>query len=823
MTSNVAKPGNQARIVAALALLLGACTLAGWTLGIPALLQLRPGWTPMVVNTGIGFVLSGLGLGVASSGGGRWRRFATLLGVLVALLALEELAVLAFDISPALSLPDLHRPLQPDYPHPGRMAPNTAFCFLLFGTALAGISQSRTGRMARWAQWAAVAVIGIGVLGATGYALQLEFLYGWGGVVRMAAHTALGMIALGIGLAAHARSVAPPARADEDRRVSAVFSTAASLLLFGAAGSGLLGFGFLQSAVEEQARDYLAQMSRDHIAMFDTVIAYRSARADVLASSLQLADPLRDDAAIPAAGTADGALHAWAVDAAAHGFSFVGIDIDGHVRDLSGHVATPTLAIDLRGLEGSSLLWDDGFVLRRRQPLQDAAGAHGRLVTEQRLDSLTRLSRQTNALGETTEMAVCNGDAARIHCFPLRSHALPFSALRIVAGHPLPMDRALRGHVGTVIALDYRGRRVLAGLGPIGRTGLGLVVKREIVEIYAPIRRRLEEVLLFLAVFVAAGLWIMRRQLLPLLSALEASRTRASADLARLDAAVESHLDAFFIMDCVRDADGAINDMRYSMMNSTAEQVLGRPRSETLGKGMCEMFPVLREDGFLAACIGVVETGEHRILERASVVRGMHWYHMQLVKLGDGVGLTVRDITSAHHAAEVIRHQALHDPLTGAVNRAGFELTLKAVLEEARAAGTVAGVAMLDLDNFKRVNDRLGHAAGDQLLVEVARRLKAAVRPSDTVARLGGDEFVVVLRNLEPGHGADVVAAKLVAQVGRPMRLDDQDYEVTISLGISRFPLDGAAPEALLRAADAAMYRAKAAGRNRFESASRLG
>ncbi len=819
MTFNATKPGNQARIVAALAIALGACTLTGWTLGIPALLQLRPGWTPMVVNTGIGFVLSGLGLGIAASGGNRRRTLAIALGVLVALLGLEELAVLAFDLSPALSLPDLHRPLQPDYPHPGRMAPNTAFCFVLFGAALAAVSQWSTRRMARWAQAAGIAVIGIGALGAMGYALTLEFLYGWGGVVRMAAHTALGMIALGIGLTAQARTVAPLAPADDDRHVSSVFRTAATLLLFGAAGSGLLGFGFLQTVVESQSRDYLAQMARDHIAMFDTVISYRSARADVLGSSLQLTNVVRADAAMRADAVADDALRGWAAAAAAQGFSYVGIEGDGRVRDLIGRATTPALTIGLRGMEGSTLLWDDGFVLRRRQLLLDAAGEAGSLLTEQRLDSLTRLSRQTNALGETTEMGVCNGDAARIHCFPLRSQALPFSAPRIVAGQPIPMDRALRGHTGDVIALDYRGRRVLAGFGPIGQTGLGLVVKREIVEIYAPIRKRLETVLLFLAVFLALGLWIMRRQLLPLLSALEASRMRASADLARLDAAVESHLDAFVILECMRDANGDVHDMRFSMMNSEAEVFMARTRAETLGHGMCALIPAWRDDGMMAACIEVVASGQHQILERASVVRSMRWYHMQLVKLGDGVGLTVRDITSAHHTAEIIRHQVMHDPLTGAVNRAGLELTLKAVLAEAEAAGTVVGVAMLDLDNFKQVNDRLGHAAGDQLLVEVASRLKAAVRPTDTVARLGGDEFVVVLRNLEPGHGAEVVAAKLVAQVARPMRLENQAYEITVSVGISRFPLDGTGPEELLRAADAAMYRAKSAGRNRFELA----
>lgn len=449
------------------------------------------------------------------------------------------------------------------------------------------------------------------------------------------------------------------------------------------------------------------------------------------------------------------------------------------------------------------------------QPVANASGT-GRLVTEQRLESLTKLGRDTNAFGQTTELVVCGGDALQMRCFPVRSRPLPFSSARILGGQPLPMDRALHGEAGTIIALDYRRHRVLAGYGPIGGTGLGLVVKRDIVEIYAPIRRKFEAVMLFLGAFLLVGLWIMHRQLLPLLSALEASRIRAKADLARLDAAVESHLDAFFILECMRDQDGTIQDVRYVMLNAKAEEVLARPRAEVLGRGMCATFPMLRDDGLLAACVEVVQTGEHCILERASVLRGLRWYQMQLVKLGDGVGLTVRDITAAYHASELTRHQAMHDPLTGAVNRAGFEFTLNDALASAAAAGTTAAVALLDLDKFKAVNDRLGHEAGDQLLVEVVRRLKSALRPTDTVARYGGDEFVVVLRDVDPLHGLEAVARKLLAVVSHPMQLAGEEVDITISLGISSFPRDGASRDELLRAADAAMYRAKHAGRNQF-------
>jgi len=188
------------RLCAAFVLALGAMTLMGWALGIPSFVQIRPDWTPMVVNTAIGFVLSGIGLFTALQRGRWYSRITILLGVLVALLAIEELCVLVFDISPALSLPDLHRSLQPGYPHPGRMAPNTALCFLLYGVGLLASARPRGESITHEVRRAAIAVLAIGALGVIGYSLQLEYLYSWSGVVRMALHTGVGMVVLGIGL-----------------------------------------------------------------------------------------------------------------------------------------------------------------------------------------------------------------------------------------------------------------------------------------------------------------------------------------------------------------------------------------------------------------------------------------------------------------------------------------------------------------------------------------------------------------------------------------------------------------------------------------------
>ena len=805
-----------AKSCAVFALLLGAVTLAGWVFGFPLIVQVRPNLTPMVVNSAVGFMLGGCAL-FAATRNDRWsRRIAMLLGALTALLAVEELCVLVFDISPALSLPELHRPLQPDYAHPGRMAPNTALCFLLFGAGLLAVMRSNRKNVAGWARKAALAVLAIGLLGVIGYSLQLEYLYAWSGVVRMAMHTGIGMVVLGIGLwNLVAARTDTPVDLDGDE-VAGVYRAASLLLLLVASSAGIGGFAFLQGQVEQQVRDDLLHMTADRITLFEQIIQERTGRAKVLSDNVRLAALLRTLARAPSDPAMADALRALAGRQKGDGFSSVVAIVAGRSWQLAGIPARPMLAVALRGDIAGSLLWQNGYVLRLGLPLHDDAGSVGMLITEQPLDALSAVSRATNRLGETGEMTVCAPDAARMHCFPLRSRPQPFSTARVVGGHPLPMDYALRGQSGAVIALDYRQHRVLAAYGPIGNIGFGLVVKRDIAEIYAPIRQQFQLIVIFLGALLMVGLWVMRLRLRPLLCKLEDSRAQAKADSTHLEAAMESNLDAFFILECMRDAVGAIQDFRYAMLNERGEQVLEQPRELVIGRGMCDLFPALRSSGMLDEFTQVVETGKPMVEERRSVIQQSRWYHMQAVKLDDGVALTVRDITSERHAADRIRHQALHDPLTGLANRAGFESAFAEAIAETQRHGKTTALALLDLDGLKRINDSLGHAVGDHLLKEVASRLRDCLRPSDTVARLGGDEFVLVLPNGISPAGIDVVARNVLASIAQPMQLDGHAITVTASIGFSSCPRDGYDHAHLLKCADAAMYQAKRAGRNGY-------
>ena len=174
------------------------------------------------------------------------------------------------------------------------------------------------------------------------------------------------------------------------------------------------------------------------------------------------------------------------------------------------------------------------------------------------------------------------------------------------------------------------------------------------------------------------------------------------------------------------------------------------------------------------------------------------------------------DTTAEHDAVEKLAYQAFHDPLTGLRNRAWILDMLEVDLRAAPRTGSRVGVLFLDLDNFKIVNDSLGHAAGDEVLMTVADRIAGVLRPRDRVGRSGGDEFVVVLPTVTNGRQAEHIAERIVAAVGTELTISGHRIVPTVSIGIALNVPDSTSAS-LLRDADAALFRAKAAGRSRWQ------
>ncbi|HEU0203402.1 MAG TPA: EAL domain-containing protein [Burkholderiaceae bacterium] len=269
----------------------------------------------------------------------------------------------------------------------------------------------------------------------------------------------------------------------------------------------------------------------------------------------------------------------------------------------------------------------------------------------------------------------------------------------------------------------------------------------------------------------------------------------------------------------ITDAQGRIIEV-----NPAYEGVVGRSREEVIGTALYgvdqdhvgdstqrELWRCLRSNGNW--------TGE--ILDRRSNGESFPtWARINVIHGEDGATAhyvcVSRDITKLKHSEQQLKKLAFHDALTNLPNRALLNDRLDVALANAERHGDRLAVICLDLDRFKYVNDRLGHAAGDRLLVEVAQRISGCVRAADTVARMGGDEFTILLTHLRSEDDALAVAGRLIEEVGMPVQLGDETAYVGASVGISFYPDDGRNAQALLKNADLALYESKERGRGQY-------
>ncbi|MGY2130337.1 putative bifunctional diguanylate cyclase/phosphodiesterase [Blastococcus sp. SYSU DS0617] len=258
--------------------------------------------------------------------------------------------------------------------------------------------------------------------------------------------------------------------------------------------------------------------------------------------------------------------------------------------------------------------------------------------------------------------------------------------------------------------------------------------------------------------------------------------------------------------------------MRLAHVNDAFCSLVGRGAEQMLGTGWIDTLHVDDLDAVIEQVSAVLGGGEvevqARLIRDDGTVRTtvIRFAHLFTPGVGAGFVATIEDITDRLAFETRLAHQANHDPLTELPNR-----TLLAQYVAERFHPGAGGLAclFLDLDNFKVVNDSLGHTSGDELLIEVADRLRATVRPGDLVARFGGDEFVVVCEQVGEDD-AVALAERIIAALARPMRLGGVDVRPHASVGVTVQTAEHVAPEELIRDCDIAMYQAKSGGKGRI-------
>ena len=281
---------------------------------------------------------------------------------------------------------------------------------------------------------------------------------------------------------------------------------------------------------------------------------------------------------------------------------------------------------------------------------------------------------------------------------------------------------------------------------------------------------------------------------------------------------IEEGNEGFYMLRALFDQAKQPIDFVVQDCNERGAVVAGRTKATLVGAQLSRLAPASLWQPMIADCAGAMASGFHED-EYLTVRDGQSiWMRRRLVRSGDGVAATVRDITDIKAHQEALSRLANIDTLTTLPNRHWLTAFLPQALLRAEEGHRMLGLLFIDLDNFKNINDTLGHAAGDELLQAAALRLRTVIRPSDNVARLGGDEFTIVLEQVEEEDAVSLIGERIVSAFAEPFVLAGGSLHlVHASIGISMYPRDGDNAAALLKNADIAMYAAKASGKAHFQ------
>ncbi len=608
-------------------------------------------------------------------------------------------------------------------------------------------------------------------------------------------------------------------RMSYDRRISIL---ASFILIFLTVGAGLSVFMVMQRRTEQIIDKSLLRSLENKIQLFELRIKRNNNATRTIASRSSIIKALKYLDRHPTNLAAISAVQQAADTFLSTGFSLVQFTtLNRNIVSSAGTLASsPQLTVSLNLPVRTHLLWvNDAFLLVQKLPMLDATHQRvGWLTTEARLPDLTRMIKETGDLGKTEEFVICRKLHTTMQCFPSvlrRGHVFRNFPLKF-NNYTLPMFYALEGRAGLITTRDYREQQVVATYAPIGDLGLGAVLKVDTKELYSPIYERISYVIYALLFVLAIGLLLLYWMVNPLIRKLAFSERSVRDSEARTRTIIENINEGLII---------TFDTGEIQSINPVAERLFDYAPGDLIGRSMLDVispdsYPEYRDQiqkyaarsqSDMSTCFelcvlrrgGREFSAEIRISDM--LLRGQHKFI-----------ITLQDITQRKKIEAKILRFATYDCLTDLPNRSLLEDRIKQEIQISQRNHKRFAVVYVDLNDFKSINDSLGHDVGDALLKVVAKRLSGCLRGKDTVARQGGDEFIIILSDIDHVDDVAIVAQKILDVLGKTYLIKRYELHSSANLGIAHYPDDGQDVITLLRNSDAAMYKAKSLGRHNY-------